>query len=775
MAARKLGLLRGVAAVALCVGAVLVGSASPALAGSLTQLPSTITAPTMVVDPVGQHIFVSGGPDQSVIVVLDFDGTIVKTITGEPGATAMALNPGTHDLYVALNAADAISEIDTQTLTETSRFSVAPLPSPYSVVVAGGELWFSDNNGYGSGYVATMNFDGSGVAQQQLGGIPPALFLSVELASGGANNDILVTAQASGGLSEYDVSSGSAVQVPGPWTPSLPGGGCGSFRDFSVDPLGAGVLFAAYSCAALFSTGSSGTRFMYPSELGPDAVAWSADGQYVAVGVNGAYIHTGVEVFQRGSAQLWRAWAQSGVAPRGLALSPDGTKVFALVGAGGGLGFEVLGRDSPPDTKLTSGPAATTDSTKPSFRFSSTTVDATFQCNLDDAGWQPCTSPANYTGVGPGSHTFDVRGVWNGEVDTVGASETWTVTPPDTKIKNGPSDPTGDTSATFTFYSDASDITTFTCNLDGAGWSACASPTTYTSLALGSHTFQVKATDTEAASDEDPVGASQTWTITAPSEKLTVIDAGAGTGTVTSNPTGIDCGSTCASSYDEGTSVQLTATATAGSAFAGWTGGGCSGLGTCTVSMTQARSVIAAFAPPEILNVTRSGAGVGTVTSSPAGLSCGSTCSHTYPHGTSVTLTASAASGSVFTRWSGACTGPSTTCHLSMTSARTPTATFALTKPLTVLKLGKGSGRITSLPAGVSCTATCTHSFAAGKVVTLTAVAKSGSKFTGWSGACSGTAKCVVTMTVARTVKATFAYIGGAAHRAGSGGPTSRK
>jgi hypothetical protein len=65
---------------------------------------------------------------------------------------------------------------------------------------------------------------------------------------------------------------------------------------------------------------------------------------------------------------------------------------------------------------------------------------------------------------------------------------------------------------------------------------------------------------------------------------LTVTKNGTGGGIVVSSPAGIDCGSTCQAVFGSGTSVVLTATAASGSTFAGWTGGGCSGTGTCTVS-----------------------------------------------------------------------------------------------------------------------------------------------------------------------------------------------
>jgi endoglucanase len=78
------------------------------------------------------------------------------------------------------------------------------------------------------------------------------------------------------------------------------------------------------------------------------------------------------------------------------------------------------------------------------------------------------------------------------------------------------------------------------------------------------------------------------------SNALTVARAGTGSGTITSSPSGINCGSTCSASYASGTSVTVTAAAASGSTFAGWSGA-CTGTGTCTVSMTAARSVTATF------------------------------------------------------------------------------------------------------------------------------------------------------------------------------------
>jgi subtilisin family serine protease len=82
--------------------------------------------------------------------------------------------------------------------------------------------------------------------------------------------------------------------------------------------------------------------------------------------------------------------------------------------------------------------------------------------------------------------------------------------------------------------------------------------------------------------------------------------------------------------------------------------------------------------PTYTLSVARSGTGGGTVTSSSGGISCGATCSATFTSGTVVTLTATPATGSTFSGWTGACSGAVSTCSVTMSAARSVTATFAV-------------------------------------------------------------------------------------------------
>ena len=151
-----------------------------------------------------------------------------------------------------------------------------------------------------------------------------------------------------------------------------------------------------------------------------------------------------------------------------------------------------------------------------------------------------------------------------------------------------------------------------------------------------------------------------------------------GIGSVSSMPAGISCPGTCSASYAADTLVTLTAAAGANQSFTGWTGA-CSGAANiCVVTMNQARSVVAGFAPVVgnsfSLNVSLSGNG--SVVSSPVGINCGSTCQSTFSAGAVVNLLATPAAGQAFSSWTGSCTGSQPTCSLQMTQARSTQAVF---------------------------------------------------------------------------------------------------
>ncbi len=259
-----------------------------------------------------------------------------------------------------------------------------------------------------------------------------------------------------------------------------------------------------------------------------------------------------------------------------------------------GIGQAFFGSFVPiltPDTEITAGPADPTYTTGASFSFSSYDANATFECSLDGAGWQACTSPASYTGLSTGSHTFSVQ-AWNGSLsDPTPPSQTWTIAPSDVHIDGGPANPSSrDRRLVLVLF--ARQLPRRSSAASTALRSRHARRrAAYAGLSPGSHTFAVEAINDGGV--PNPTPATSTWLI-APPEQLKVTKVGSGS--VLSSPAGILCGSACTGVFDWGTTVTLTASPAKNFAFTGWSGGGCSGTGNCSVLMGGARSVTATFA-----------------------------------------------------------------------------------------------------------------------------------------------------------------------------------
>jgi uncharacterized repeat protein (TIGR02543 family) len=230
-------------------------------------------------------------------------------------------------------------------------------------------------------------------------------------------------------------------------------------------------------------------------------------------------------------------------------------------------------------------------------------------------------------------------------------------------------------------------------------------------------------------------------------------------------------GTGCTVNLNQNTTITLTAVPASGAStdFSGWTGA-CQTFTTttCTLTMTGPKTVGANFIGGNTTYVlTGQVSGLGTITG--GGLNCtssgGAGCTVPQAAGAGITLTATPSFGAAFSGWSGACSGTSPTCAVSMTNAKSVTAAFQTsgggavgeTIALTVA----GAGSVTG--AGVACASTatksklCTVQATHGQAMTLTAKAAVGYVFAGWTGACSGKkATCEVTVNTPLTIGAAF-------------------
>jgi surface protein len=265
---------------------------------------------------------------------------------------------------------------------------------------------------------------------------------------------------------------------------------------------------------------------------------------------------------------------------------------------------------------------------------------------------------------------------------------------------------------------------------------------------------------------------------------LTVAASGMGSGHIVSNPSGIDCGLNCEASFAADTVVTLTATAEMGSTFTGWSGAILTATNPITLTMASAQTITATFDLNQYeLNVATVGNGTaapnsgtydyGTIVTLTATADLGSTfvgwsgdlsattnpitltidgdkfitatfalneyelttatagagaghiapAGGTYTHGTVVTLTATANTGSTFAGWSGDIVTTANPVALTMDSAKAITATFALNQYAITLAAEPAAGG-TVAGGGV-----VTH----GQVVTVTAVAATNYIFLHWA------------------------------------------
>lgn len=257
--------------------------------------------------------------------------------------------------------------------------------------------------------------------------------------------------------------------------------------------------------------------------------------------------------------------------------------------------------------------------------------------------------------------------------------------------------------------------------------------------------------------------------------KLTVTKIGSGT--VTSAPTGITCGSDCTQNYAQSKIVVLTATPAAGYTFNGWSGTAitCLGTGTCSVTMDAAKTVQANFtAITGNVRLDVAVNGSGKVESTPSGINCPTLCSANFPNATTVTLTATATTGYQLSTWTGAASqcGNASTCPLTLAGNMQAGANFSAISTGTKTRVSvSGMGHVDANDHSISCghvppslagaqSSNCVKAYAGGSVTFTATPYNDQFKFDHWSGACAGTsAQCSLDVSTAKQFSAVFVPI----------------
>ncbi|MCW2576975.1 MAG: hypothetical protein JWR28_1124 [Modestobacter sp.] len=218
--------------------------------------------------------------------------------------------------------------------------------------------------------------------------------------------------------------------------------------------------------------------------------------------------------------------------------------------------YEAPGGTTPPPVTaptaaFTASPTSGTAPLAVQFTDTSTGSPTSWSWAFGDGATATTQNPAHtYTAAGSYVATLTATnaGGSNSTTRTITVTGAADTTPPDTTITSGPSGSVTATSASFEFSSSEAG-STFECSRDGAAYAACTSPTSYSGLAAGSHTFSVRAKDAAGNTDQSP--ATRSWTVGTPpptstgivrQSTSTVVNTTAGTTVTVAAPSGTASG-----------------------------------------------------------------------------------------------------------------------------------------------------------------------------------------------------------------------------------------
>ncbi|MBP2328481.1 hypothetical protein JOF56_008866 [Kibdelosporangium banguiense] len=285
----------------------------------------------MITDDVHKQVFVTGGKTVNGVVVTDFSTRVKKTINNQFGASGLALSVDARTVYVALASGDAISAIDTVTLTETARYRTGAQTCPAHLARTENTIWF--------GYGCDDTWNG-GIGKLDLAATPPTvsldqhgntLYQKAPLLTATPDSDgPLVAGQAElspGNIHVYTVTAGKLES-------GAAGAVVGSdLTDLTLSPDGATLYTASGSRDGIeaFNTTDLSRAGGYHTGSYPNSVAASTNSTHIATGVRNP--RDDAYTYKTGGANPSRTLdiTDTGVlASRGLTWAEGTKRLFAI-------------------------------------------------------------------------------------------------------------------------------------------------------------------------------------------------------------------------------------------------------------------------------------------------------------------------------------------------------------------------------------------------------------------------------------------------------------
>jgi YVTN family beta-propeller protein len=531
----------------------IIATASNTVIG--TPIAVGITPEGVAVTPDGSKVYVANHFSGTVSVIATASNTVIGTISVGTNPGGVAVTPDSSEVYVANQGSGSISVIATASNTVIGTISVGTNPGGVAVTPDGSRVYVANQ---GSGTVSVIATASNTVIGSPItvGNLPFGLAVTPD------GSKVYVANANSNSLSVIATASNTVVgTIPvgarplalgnfiGPPTLALAEAGSGSGSATS-SPAGINCGASSNQCAAPFAVGTQVT-LTASAASGSIFAGWSGGG---CGGTSACIItptaDTTVTTTFATAPSFLLSVAVGGSGSDTVTTTPSGINCSTACSASFASGSQVV---------LTAAPAS----------------GSTF------AGW----GGAGCSGTGTCTVTMNTAE----SVTAMFTAQTATLTVTEAGAGAGQvvSSPTGikcsaSSSKCSESFAAGTQIRLIASARAGSvftGWSGggCS----------GTATCQVTlAADATVTASFEKKGATN---------MLSVALTGGGSGTVTSTPSGINCGATCAASFQTGTLIALTAAAVSGSTFAGWSGGGCSGIDGCTLTLDADSTVTANF------------------------------------------------------------------------------------------------------------------------------------------------------------------------------------